>query len=188
MPVRAINQGEIDHLLSFAICSLGDLVLLLRRHGVRPSSLILAVCTLQLVRRALISLALTPGVYRTDKGTASVTPRQPPRVMLYNEVISSRSGSTKALRELMQLPARKPEAIRPAQKRNSMPLSSSDLQLTAAAVEGAGIWLCRDTCRTFRMVGRDIDAGDVVIFFTHFTAQTPPSRACSAYDVLFCIS
>ena len=33
------------------------------------------------------------------------------------------------------------------------------------------------------MVGRDIDAGDVVIFFTHFTAQTPPSRACLAYDL-----
>ena len=57
----------------------------------------------------------SPGVYRTNKGTASVTPRQPSRVMLYDDVISSRSGSTKALRELMQLPARKPEAIHPAQ-------------------------------------------------------------------------
>ena len=60
MPVLAIDQGEIDHLLPFAICSLGDLVLLLRRHGVRPSSLILAVCTLLLVRRAIITLARLP--------------------------------------------------------------------------------------------------------------------------------
>lgn len=130
----------------------------------------------------------SPGVYRTNKGTASVTPRQPSRVMLYDDVISSRSGSTKALRELMQLPAREPEATRPAQKRKACPADRLNLQLTAAAVEGAGIWLCRDTCRTMRMVGRDINAGDMVIFFTHFTAHTSPSRAQSAYDVLFCIS
>ena len=115
MTVQVIDQGEVAYLLSFAICSLGDLVLLLRRHGVRPSSLILAVCTLLLVRRAIMTLSRTPGVYRTNKGTTSVTPRQPSGVILYdNEVISSRSGSTKALRELMQLPARKPEAIHPA--------------------------------------------------------------------------
>ena len=88
----------------------------------------------------------------------------------------------------MQLPARESEATRPAQKRKACPADRLNLQLTAAAVEGAGIWLCRDTCRTMRMVGRDINAGDMVIFYTHFTAHTSPSRAQSAYDVLFCIS